>query len=230
MAFSGTDSPDTAILVSPGGSLTATPFSAMGWVRPRVDNSGTVIGVWSSAATAERAWRVVFTSATLRLRVNVSFDGAGTNVTFSTTVFTLNVWAHVGIDFDGSTLRLFINGVVDASASFSGTVFASSHTLGIGAYDDVAPATASELDGDIEDVRYYDRILDVKEWVTIHRVRGLDGIAHGLVSRWPINERPNGTTILAADPKDIGPAQLTVNQVVGAPVYITGELRDRRAA
>jgi len=134
------------------------------------------------------------------------------------------------MDFDGSTLRIFLNGVVDTSTSFSGTVFASSHLLGIGAYDDVAPETASELDGDIEDMRYYDRLLDVKEWATIHRVRGLDGIVHGLVTRWPINERPSSTVITASDPKDVGPAQLTVNSIVGSPTYITGELRQRKAA
>lgn len=134
------------------------------------------------------------------------------------------------MDFDGSTLRIFVDGVLSNSVSLSGTIFASARNLGLGGYDDGGSLSASELDGNLEDFRYYNRILDVKEWATINRVRGLDGIVHGLVTQWPINERPNGTVITATDPKDVGPAQLSISAIVGSPLYFTGELRQRKAA
>jgi hypothetical protein len=169
------------------------------------------------------------TDSPVRIRGIVSFDGSISNTASAPTGLTLNVWHHVGMDFDGSTIRVFLNGVLDFSLSVSGTVFASSHNLGIGAYDeDGLGATASEQDGDMEDMRYYNRILTAEEWATIHRVRGLDGIVHGLVSQWPINEEPAGNTIVT--PKDVGPAQLSVSSVVGTPSYIEGELRQRKAA
>ena len=134
------------------------------------------------------------------------------------------------MDFDGSTVRIIVNGIVSNTLSLSGTIFSSSRNLGLGGYDDGGGASASELDGDLEDFRYYNRILKDEEWATIHRVRGLDGIVHGLVTQWPINERPAGTVIAISDPKDIGPAQLSMITVVGSPTYITGELRQRKAA
>lgn len=229
MAMKSTDTPDTVILVNAGGVLTAPSFAGMGWLRPDVNNSGTPFGVWSGTGAAQRAWRIRMTDSPVRIRGIVSFDGSASNTASAPTALTLNVWAHVGMDFDGSTIRVFLNGVLDFSLSASGTIFASSHRLGIGGYDeDGTSETASEQDGDIEDVRYYNRILTAEEWATIHGTRGLDGIVNGLVTRWPINEEPDGNTIVT--PKDVGPAQLSVSLITNTPSYIEGELRQRKAA
>ncbi len=229
MAGTFTDAPDTVILITASGLLTATPFTTMQWVRPTVANSSTPMGVWSSDLDGQRAWRLRM-NADPSPRAQVSFDGATATQLAHASTLALNVWAHIGMDFDGSTLRIFVDGVLSNSVSLPGTIFSSSRNLGLAGYDDGGGTTASELDGDLEDFRYYNRILDVKEWATINKVRGLDGIVHGLVTQWPINERPKGTVITASDVKDIGPAQLAVSSVVGSPTYITGELRQRKAA
>ncbi len=230
MAFAGNDSDNTVILIAPTGLLTATPFACLGWIRPVVDNSMTPYGVWSSSGDGERAWRFRMSTAPQEARAAISFNGSAQTELSSSTALALNIFHHLGMDFDGSTLRLFINGVLDNSVAVSGTIFASSRDLGIGGYHDGGVETASEYDGDIEDFRYYDRILDEKEWETIHRVKGLDGIVHGLVTRWPIDELPPGEDITASTVKDVGPAQLSATIPDGVPLYIEGELRERRAA
>ena len=232
MPIKNTDSPNTAILVTPAGLLTATPFAVMEWLRPTANNSGTPFGVWSEAVDGERAWRCRLSDSPIETRMTISLDGAAQTEVSSSTALPLDTWHHIGMDFDGSTLRGFVDGVLDNSVSVSGTVFASSRNLGIGAYDDGGDSTASEVDGDIEDFRYYNRILGLNEWATIFAAKGLDGIIHGLVTRWPINEGPPGTVITA--PKDIGPAQLALSSVEGSPttLYIEGEVKGtrRRAA
>lgn len=232
MAFSGSDSGNTAIFVAPSGLLTATPFATMVWMRPTVDNSATPNAISSSSGDAQRAWRIRLSDLPLEPRAEISFNGVDFVGASTSTVLTLNIWVHVGMDFDGTTVRLFINGVLDASSAQSGTVFASTRLMGIGAYDNGGGASSSQMDGDIEDMRYYNRILTLAEWATIHATKGLDGIVHGLVTRWPINELPPGTTIISSGPKDIGPAQLAVSSIDNSPTYVQGELRSsrRRAA
>jgi len=226
MPIKGTDTPNTGILVTPAGLLTAANFAAMIWARPDVDNSGTPFGVWSSSGDAQRAWRIRFSTGPIEIRGEISFDGVAVLAVSSSTALPLNTWHHIGMDYDGTTLRIFVDGVLDNSAGHVGTIFSSSRNLGIGCYDDGGGTSASEVDADEEDFRYYNRILDVKEWATIFETKGLDGIVHGLVTRWPITEEPPGNTVTV--PKDIGPAQLAVSTMIGSPLYIVGEVRGNR--
>jgi len=224
MPIKGTDSPNTGILITPSGLLTSTPFAVMEWLRPDVDNSGTPFGVWSSSGDGQRAWRCRLSTSPIETRMAISFNGSAQTEVSSTTALPLNTWHHIGMDYDGATLRAFIDGVLDNSTAVAGTIFSSTRNGAIACYDDGVGGSASEADGDIEDFRYYDRILDAKEWATIFQTKGLDGITHGLVTRWPINEEPPGNLMTAGDPKDIGPAQLAVNTIIGAPLYIAGEV------
>jgi len=228
MPIKSTDSPSTGILITPAGLLTAAAFAVMVWLRPDVQNSGTPFGVWSSEVDGQRAWRCRLSDFPIETRMAISFDGAAQTEVASSTALPLNTWHHIGMDYDGATLRLFTDGVLEASTAIAGTIFSSSRNCGICNYDDGGGANASEVDGDEEDFRYYNRILDVAEWATIFQTKGLDGIVQGLVTRWPINEEPVGNTILTTSIKDIGPAQLAVNNVFNSPVYIAGEVKGSR--
>ena len=158
--------------------------------------------------------------------MSISLDGVAITELASTTALPLDTWHHIGMDYDGVTLRGFVDGVLDNSTGIAGTVFSSSRNCGISCYDDGGGMSASEVDGDIEDFRYYNRILSLGEWATIFESKGVDGIVHGLVTRWPITEQPPGDTITV--PKDIGPAQLALSTMIGSPLYIAGEVKGNR--
>jgi hypothetical protein len=71
-------------------------------------------------------------------------------------------WQHLAATYDGATARIYVDGVVAASAPFSGN-FGNSNTWRIGAYGNSPTGT---LDGVIDNVRIYDRSLSATEIAT----------------------------------------------------------------
>jgi hypothetical protein len=71
----------------------------------------------------------------------------------------LNVWTHLAATYDGSALRLFVNGVLVRSASYSGPIATSSGALRIGGNS----IWSEWFKGLIDDVRVYDRPLGATE-------------------------------------------------------------------
>ena len=68
-------------------------------------------------------------------------------------------WTHVALTYDGSQLRLFVNGVQVASAAASGAIQASSSPLWIGGNQPYG----EYFNGLIDDVRVYNRALTQAE-------------------------------------------------------------------
>jgi glucose/arabinose dehydrogenase/PKD repeat protein len=79
----------------------------------------------------------------------------GLNITAEGTALPANVWTHVAGTYDGSVLRLFVNGVQAASATISGTISVSTGPLRIGGNS----MWGEFFQGRIDDVRVYNRAL-----------------------------------------------------------------------
>ena len=104
----------------------------------------------------------------------------------STNSLTLNTWYNVIGEWDGSTLRIFINGVQDNSVAYSGTLSPSTGALGIGAY----PGTgASPFLGSIADVQIYSAALSAGQAVQLYQegITGSPLAGAGNVGLWPLN-------------------------------------------
>lgn len=61
----------------------------------------------------------------------VCIGGTGYNVS-STTGFTTSVWTHLRFGRDGGYIRLFVNGVLEASTAVSGAINNSTQQFGVG--------------------------------------------------------------------------------------------------
>jgi hypothetical protein len=140
-------------------------------------------------------------------------------------------WMHLLFTWSsGNIIRFFIDGVEDtptgADAAQTGTLSGLT-TIRIGQSDKTGSPTVS-FNGSISDVRFYGRVLSDAEIATIHAARGIDGIVDGLVGRWPLDEGPEGGTVVGADSvKGVSVNKLDMSPVL-SPGYADGVLRSRR--
>ncbi len=122
--------------------------------------------------TALSSWRTVILKETsssfayvLYAHDNAPFPAdyikiAGTDVTAKGTAsLPLNTWTHLAATYDGSTLRLFVNGTQVGSVAASGSVQVSGNPLRIGGNS----LFGEYFQGRIDEVRIYNRALGVAE-------------------------------------------------------------------
>ena len=118
--------------------------------------------------TSVSGWRTVFMkelNAMYYLYAAASTGpGAGVNIggyreTFGSSNLPLNAWSHLAATYDGTTLRMFVNGTQVSSLALSGAVPASTQPLRIG-----GNAQWGEFfQGRIDEIRIYSRALSPTE-------------------------------------------------------------------
>ena len=75
------------------------------------------------------------------------------------TSLPLNTWSHLATTYDGTTLRLYVNGALAGSSTIAGSIPASTGPLRLG-----GNAIWGEwFSGEIDDVRVYNRALSATE-------------------------------------------------------------------
>ena len=105
-------------------------------------------------------------SGTLHFNVQTTNNGwytAGTGVD-STTVLTANTWYHVAATYDGSYVKIYVNGLPEGTGSqaISGSIYNSTSPLRLG-YNCNAPAYVNYTNAVMDEVRVYNRALNATE-------------------------------------------------------------------
>jgi hypothetical protein len=125
---------------------------------------------WVFPTTAPTGWRAIVDKNIDGYYLMASTDngnlpGVGGNWTngnrnvFGTSVIPVNAWTHLATTFDGSTIRLFVNGAQVASVAQTTPLAPTADTLQIGA--DFYPT--EYFAGLIDEVRIYNRALSAAE-------------------------------------------------------------------
>ena len=153
LLFDGTNDlvkvPDSDALDLVGSKLTLSC-----WVKRSAAASGNLV----KKANASNGYRLWIT-ATGALQFEVLIGGTTKSVT-STTTIPLNTWKHVAARYDGSELRAFIGGTIEAATTAAtGSLVATTEALWLGYYD----STSHHLNGYLDDVSIYDRALSDTE-------------------------------------------------------------------
>lgn len=90
----------------------------------------------------------------------IGFGSGGCDLAFaqSTTIPTANTWYHVVGTYDGSTIKIYINGNLEASTSFTTGIptQTGNFVIGEGYFND---ALADTLDGRMDEVKVYNQAL-----------------------------------------------------------------------
>src|SRR5712691_10851782 len=84
---------------------------------------------------------------------------AGNQNTFGPTTLVVNTWTHLAATFDGTTVRLYVNGVQVASQAQTTPLMPTTGTLQIGADS----YTGENFTGRIDEVRIYNQALSPSE-------------------------------------------------------------------
>jgi hypothetical protein len=109
-----------------------------------------------------------------RVRMWVKVGSAWQGVTSSGTI-TVGEWHHVLGSYDGATVRVYIDGVLQGSTSAAGTMANGNHVVTIGAR---SPNRQNYFGGAVDDVQIYNRALASDE------VAKLYGIQPYFVGHW----------------------------------------------
>ncbi|MCB9232172.1 MAG: T9SS type A sorting domain-containing protein [Bacteroidia bacterium] len=107
------------------------------------------------------------TTTTLEARFR---NSAGTNFNTSVTGITLNTWQHLVMTYDGSTLKVYRNGVLNASVAASGTITSTTTPFNIG----YLPYSSANfyLDGRVDDACLWNKALTANEVSVLYNACG----------------------------------------------------------
>jgi Concanavalin A-like lectin/glucanases superfamily len=134
-------------------------FTAEGWFNPATTASGMVLmGQDDNTGTGDK-WKVVTNASG---SVTFILQKAGTTVSATgSTALTPSIWQHIAVNYDGATMKLFLNGVLLVQQSNPAGAHTFSLPLALGDYN--SPAVSSSFNGKIDEVRVYNRALGDRE-------------------------------------------------------------------
>lgn len=157
LAFDGSND---YVSVADSNSLDLTNRMTLeAWVRPTA-NSG-----WRTVLMKENngelAYAMYARESSNRpsgwLRINPTSGSSQSAV--SNTGLTLNAWSHLALTYDGSVMRLYVNGVQKGTRNVTGNMYTSSNPLKFGGNGVWGEYFAGQLD----EIRIYNRALNASE-------------------------------------------------------------------
>lgn len=153
--------------------------------------------------------------------------GEGIAIVTGTTAMGIGTWRHLAGTYDGTILRVYLDGVEDGTNTppVGGNIRSTTAPVRIGTGS--GASSEGPTDGSVDDVRIYDRVLSADEIATIFASNGHDVIVDALQARFTFMEKGPGATATGADVKDIGPNSLATTSV-NTPTYSEGVLSFRR--
>jgi hypothetical protein len=134
-------------------------FKATGWP---VSSDGRIVSKATNIQAADHTWMLSTTSSSGRkLRFRLKTGGTTTTLIATSGNLSTGTWYHGAAVYNGSTMKLYLDGDEVGSTSKSGSITTSSWAIAIGHQ----PPNAGDnpWTGPIDDVRIYDRALSESE-------------------------------------------------------------------
>ncbi|HUL02399.1 MAG TPA: LamG-like jellyroll fold domain-containing protein [Gemmatimonadales bacterium] len=147
------------------------------------------------------------------LRTCLATNGNGLNCLDGSTVVPFNAWMHVAMTYDGTTLRLYRDGVLEGSLAIGQPILLNTLPLTMG---DNAEQVYS-LHGQLDEVRLWN-VARTQSEIQGAMSRELTGSEPGLVGYWPLDE---GAGNVAHDrTADANNGTLGTGSTPGAPAWV----------
>lgn len=181
-----------------------TAFTVEAWVnRSSTGHLHTIISNYSGSYPL--LFRIDNDKIGLNVNSAVSVQGSST--------IPVGVWTHLAGTYDGSNIRVYVNGELEGVTAHSSPLQAANSPLRIGG--GIANNTEYFL-GSIADVRLWDRAKSAEE-IKAQMQDILDGTESGLVANYQFNEGSGATTTnsVQANAKHIG-------SLMNSPAWVAG--------
>jgi hypothetical protein len=141
-------------------NITGNQISLSAWISPAsISSTRVIVGKPASATqhiSPNYSYALLMVSGVPRFHVRL---GNTTYTLNAATTLTTNTWKHIAGTYDGTTMRLYIDGVLSASKTATGNVTPFTTPLRIGANGGLAQLWS----GSIDDIRVYNRALTAAE-------------------------------------------------------------------
>ena len=145
------------------------------WVyRTASATNPTIVSHSDASITSNGMWLLAFGNGQ-RPRFIVAMNST-TNILFATNDVSYNSWNHICGTYDGVTQKIYVNGVLDGSASLSGSLPAVSTPLTIGARSNGSTASDNQY---IDEIKVYNRALRSDEILAEYTAQNA-GIVSGI--------------------------------------------------
>ena len=149
-------------------------LTLVAWVKTS-DSSGDIISKFKdfSGTARDDSYKLYVSSGNASFLIQTNTGSSPNHERVTGTSINDNKWHHVVGTFDGSTLRIYVDGKEENSTSYSGTIATGSGSdLFIGAEDyGNSPYYQDNLECIIDEVRIYNRVLNDEEIITHYERR-----------------------------------------------------------
>lgn len=165
LSFNGRSS---LVTVPDADSLDATTgVTVMAWVNSTVNNGSRLVVLKENPARAQMAYGLygagLFVGPSGRIVSGAAFTSRSA---VTTTRLANGRWTHLAMTWDGSTIRLYRNGVQVATRTAGGNMADTTGALRIGG----SPIRGEYFAGQIDEVRVYERALSAAEVASVKDV------------------------------------------------------------
>ena len=163
------DGVDDHVDIPDSPSLDVRRITIEAWVKPDVnDQLANIVSKWKGGSPGQRSYNLDLGSSNppsfypRKAASCTSTDGEGdTEVHLvGTSDIPVGVWTHIAATYDGSVMKIYVNGQLESSLPQTGDIFAGTARLFIADADD---GTSLLFDGAIDEVKIYDRALTAGE-------------------------------------------------------------------
>jgi len=165
LSFNGVDN----YILAP--NIQVNHITTLAWIKRDlmgVNHTISACGYWSG----ERQWHFFVDNAN-ELQLRISFDGINWQTVYSYHSIP-TAWTHVAAVYDGTQMRLYINGVQEPNVTnVTGTIFKSSAVSYVGCRINLPPQDPTWFKGIVDEVRIFNRALSLAEIVRLMNMRGI---------------------------------------------------------
>jgi hypothetical protein len=138
------------------------------WVRPDdLGGSPRILSKATGTAEQDHDWMMsLHPPSTLRFRLKAG--GTTSTLVAPDDLLSTGTWSHTACTYDGTAMRIYVDGILVATAAKSGTLD-QTPTTAVALGNQPTGAGEESLSGRLDDVRLYDRAVDPAEVLSMFR-------------------------------------------------------------